>query len=127
MVSNLTDDNFMLFAARHYENPVYDDQEFHDDLKRIKYLKRLFNKYDSKDELKERLILNHIIILCNVFGPAATTKMLFLKLEEYTHFLKPFLLYLGYLPEELQGINGETIIVSDIRMDEGIIQKLRGL
>ena len=76
----LNENNFILFAAKHYDNPqCHDTTEFFDDLKRFKYLKRLFSKYEEHGELKERLILNHLIILYNVFG-VSTTKMLLYKL-----------------------------------------------
>jgi hypothetical protein len=69
----IDNDNFILFAAKHYENPqCYDSDEFYDDLKRFKYIKRLFGKYEESGELRERLILNHLIILYNVFGNIAT-------------------------------------------------------
>ena len=72
--------NFMLYAARHYNNPsCFDTLEFYEDLNRFKYIKRLFSRYDESGELKERLILNHIIILYNLFGIDATTRLLFFK------------------------------------------------
>jgi len=100
----LSEVNFLLYAARHYENPqCYDTIEFYDDLKRIKYIRRLFNIYQESGELKERLILNHIIILYNVFGVIPATRMLFFKLYEHKEQLKPFLVFLNFMP--LQIIN----------------------
>ena len=123
----LDDNNFLLYAAKHYDNPqCYELSEFQDDLKRFKYLKRLFGKYQESDELKERLILNHIIVLYNVFGEA-TTRMLFFKLVGYHSYLKPFLVLLGYMPEKITGIGGDnkTYYSSDIHMDEYIVRVLR--
>jgi hypothetical protein len=120
----LDDENFILFAAKHYDNPqCYESEEFYDDLKRFKYLKRLFGKYEESGELRERLVLNHLIILYNVFGNEAT-KMLFYKLTGYYHYLTPFLILLNRMPEKI--IIGSTILYSsDIPMDKHIIEVLR--
>jgi hypothetical protein len=120
----LDDDNFILFAAKHYDNPqCYDSEEFYDDLKRFKYLKRLFGKYEESGELRERLILNHLIILYNVFGDV-TTKMLFYKLEEYYSYLLPFMVLLHRLPDKVS-IGNITVYTSDITMDMHIVEVLR--
>jgi hypothetical protein len=127
MIDKLDESNFMLYAAKHYDNPqCFDTLEFYEDLARFKYIKRLFNRYEESGELKERLIVNHLIILYNVFGPA-TTRMLFFKLNGHLHLLKPFILLLGFLPERVTGIGVEnkTIISSDIPMDENIVKLLR--
>jgi hypothetical protein len=77
---NLTEENFTLFAMKHYDNPhCRGVNEFNDDLKKFKYLKRLFRKYRAGGGLKERLILNHIIVIYNLFGVDAATNMLFFK------------------------------------------------
>ena len=91
----------MMFAIKHYENPHGDgEKEFHDDLKRFKYIKRLINRYQETGKLSERLILNHLIVVFNVFGVEATLKILELKiLEKQWHILKPFLLFLKYITE----------------------------
>jgi hypothetical protein len=123
MYESIDDSNFLVFAAKYYENTCYDTAEFLDDLKRFKYLKRLFVKYEESDELKERLILNHLIILYNVFNDAATP-MLFLKLKGYYHYLKPFLILLGRLPNKVL-IGSELIYISDIKMDLNIVDTLR--
>lgn len=123
----LDETNFLLFAAKHYDNPqCYDTVEFYDDLKRFKYLKRLFGKYQETGELKERLIINHIIVLYNVFGQEAT-RMLFFRLREYHEYLKPFIVMLGYMPDKIVGIGieGKTYYSSDIHMDEFIVEVLR--
>lgn len=121
----LSDKNFLLYAAKHYENPHFDQEEFDEDVKRLKYLKRLFNKYQDCGILKERLILNHIIIFYNVFGIEAATKLLFLRLKGYHHLLKPFLVFLNFMPERIDGIKDVVIISSDIVMDRTIIDVLR--
>ena len=120
--------NFILFAAHHYDNPqCMDEAEFFDDLKRFKYLKRLFNKYQETGEIKERLVLNHLMILYNLFGTVGTTKMLSFKLREYLPILKPFLIVLNQLPEKIPGIGirGEVINTSDIAEDQHIVDVLR--
>jgi hypothetical protein len=119
----IDNDNFILFAAKHYENPqCYDSDEFYDDLKRFKYIKRLFGKYEESGELRERLIVNHLIILYNVFGNIATN-MLFYKLEGYHQYLVPFLVLLHRLPEKVN--IGKIIHTSDIQMDKNIVEVLR--
>tara|TARA_B100001996_G_scaffold61636_1_gene44121 strand:+ start:242 stop:610 length:369 start_codon:yes stop_codon:yes gene_type:complete len=99
--STLTPENINMFAIKHYNNPsCVDEQEFLDDMKRFKYLKRLFRKYDTSKELKMRLIINHIIILANVFGVEAATTLLFFKIEKnHWSILKTFLIFLHYMPE----------------------------
>lgn len=125
MFDILNESNFVLFAAKHYDNPqCHDTEEFFDDLKRFKYLRRLFGKYEDSGELKERLILNHIVILYNTFGPEAT-RMLFYKLNEYRGALKPFLLLLSRMPDSFLDYDGSTTLASDIRMDWFVVDKLR--
>ena len=99
--SELTQDNINMFAMKHYDNPsCVDEQEFLDDMKRFKYLKRLFRKYDTSKDLKMRLIINHIIVLANVFGVDAATTLLFFKIERnHWPILKAFLVFLQYMPE----------------------------
>jgi hypothetical protein len=125
---NLTDENFYLFAAKYYDNPqCIETEEFDDDLKRIRYLKRLFRKYKQTGELKDRLILNHLVVLYNVFVPEAATRMLCLKLSDELDMVKPFLLLLGYWPDKIISVNGVTISDSDIPLDSNIIRILRRL
>ena len=117
----------MLYAAKHYDNPQCETiEEFNNDLKRINYIKKLLNKYKSSGELKERLIINHLIVLYNVFGVEAATRILFYKLEDYYYYLKPFLVFLNYMPEYIDGVgqNGR-IVSSNITMDLSIIERLR--
>jgi hypothetical protein len=126
-MDRLTDKNFLLYAAKHYDSPHFDHQEFTEDVKRLKYLKRLFNKYQETGKLKERLILNHLIIFYNVFGAEAGTKLLFLRLKDYYVYLKPFLVFLNFMPEIVTGVRDEDIISSDIPMDPLIVETLRKL
>ncbi len=130
MNDRLDETNFLLYAAKHYDNPhCYDTLEFYDDLNRFKYIKRLFNRYEESGELKERLIVNHLTVLYNIFGAEPATRMLFLKLKDHYHFLKPFLVLMGYMPEIIRGIGfeNETVISSDIHMDENIVGILRDI
>ena len=100
LFQTLNEDVFTLFAARHYYNPTcIDADEFHEDLKRFKYVKRLFNRYLEGGKLSERLIINHLVIIFNVFGQDAGLKMLEYKLEEkHWPVAKPFLTYLKMFP-----------------------------
>ena len=127
-IEKLDETNFLLYAAKHYDNPhCYDTLEFYDDLNRFKYIKRLFNRYEETGELKERLIINHLTVLYNIFGVEAATRLLFLKLRGHYHFLKPFLVLMGYMPEVVPaiGIDGKNVISSSIPMDEDIVNILR--
>ncbi len=126
----INETNYVLYAAKHYENPqCFDTIEFYEDLNRIKYIKRLLTKYKETGELRERLVVNHIIILFNVFGIEATLKLLFLKLPGYYDCLKAFLLYLDRMPDVMHGIgfNNRTIISSEIEMDSSIYNTLKKL
>jgi hypothetical protein len=126
MIDDLTEDNFIIYAMKAYESPNTILSEFEDDLKRIKYVKRLIKKYKLTGDLKERLILNHIIVLSNVFGVEAAVRMLFFKLdEEDYHILKSFLLFLNFMPQVVKKINGHFINSSDITIDLFITKKLR--
>jgi hypothetical protein len=120
----LNDSNFLLFAAKAYDvKKSSSSEEFYEDLKRFQYLKRLFKRYEEADDLKIRLILNHIIVLYNCFG-AETTHMLFFKLKDYHSMLKPFVLFLNYLPEvvEYEDVKLKTV---DVPLDSQIIAELR--
>lgn len=120
----LTKDTFLLYAAKHYSNPqCLSTEEFLEDMERFKYLKRLFNKYKCSGELKERLILNHIIVLYNCFGKKATD-LLFFKLEGFHEYLKPFVVFLNYMPKQIL-YDEKVLIESDIGMDNEIIKRLR--
>lgn len=101
MAFELTDVNLLNYAMKHYDNPECKSiEEFQEDLTRTKYIKRLFRKYKTSGELKERLLLNHIIIFYNVFGIEAATNILFFKIEEeFWPLLKTFLVFLDMFPE----------------------------
>ena len=125
---DLNEKNFLLFAMQHYDNPqCVEVEEFNDDLRKIKYIKRLFNQYDLEGVLKERLLLNHIIVFYNVFPVRAATRILFYKIEEkFWPMLKTFLVYLHFMPEDkIESIMGRKILTTDIPMDQGIIDRLR--
>ncbi len=124
---DLNEKNFLLYAMQHYENPqCVEVEEFNDDLKKIKYIKRLFNQYATEGVLKERLLLNHIIVFYNVFSVEAATRILFYKLEEDVWpMLKTFLFYLNFLPSIIESVNGKTILTIEIPMDQGIVDSLR--
>ena len=124
---DLNDDTFLMYAMREYNNMQCTDiEEFYDDLKKIKYIKRLFNSYRNNGQLKERLILNHLIIFYNVFTVQAGTRILFYKIEkDFWPILKTFLIYLDRMPDKIDSIRGEIIQTSDIQLDAGIVTRLR--
>lgn len=128
MFDDLNDNNFMLYAAKAYDKPNAVMSEFEEDINRILYVKRLLTKYYSSGILKERLILNHIVVLYNVFGVEAATRILFFKLDERDYeVIKPFLIFLNFLPKVVYGIKGKNIITSEIQLDTGSIKCLRNL
>ena len=127
MNDKIDESNVLLYAARFYDNPnCYDTVEFYDDLKRVSYIKRLFNKYKETGELKDRLVLNHLLVLFNVFGEFAN-KILFLKLSNYLDILVPFLVCINRCPTQIEniGIENNTIYPSSINMDNHVIELLR--
>ena len=119
----LDDNNFVQYAMKHYDNPqCHSTQEFEEDLKRFLYLQKLFSRYKRNGELRERLILNHIIVIYNLFGDGAT-KMLFYKIaDEYWNQLVTFLVYLNRMPDM---IPDSGIKSSDVQLDQNIITTLR--
>lgn len=122
----LTESTFLLFASKHYDNPQCSDiSEFEEDLKRFQYLRKLFGRYRQDNDLKERLILNHLIIIYNVFGPEATN-MLFMKLHEFHDCLKPFVEYLNYMPRIIQ-YDDVVLSADNIDSDESIAELLKGI
>lgn len=121
LFDDLNDDNFVLYASRNYDNPqCMSIEEFYHDLQRFKYLKRLFRRYVQNNDLQERLILNHLVVIYNVFGIKAANKMVFYKMqdEECLPALKTFLIFLNYIKE--------TDYV-DIPLEPYIVEKLRSL
>jgi hypothetical protein len=126
MIDNLTDDNFLIYAIKCYDNPRCIMSEFEDDLKRLKYIRRLIKRYKSTGNLKERLILNHIIVLSNVFGTEAAVRMLFFKVDTIDyHILKTFMIFLNYMPKLVKGIKGKNINSSDITIDLFVASRLK--
>ena len=122
----LTESTFLLFASKHYDNPQCSDiSEFEEDLKRFQYLRKLFGRYRQDNDLKERLILNHLIIIYNVFGPAGTN-MLFMKLHEFHDCLKPFVEYLNYMPLIIQ-YDDVSLGIDNIDSDKSIKELLKGI
>ena len=117
----LNENNFLMFTMKEYSNPQCDNiEEFYEDLNRVKYIKRLLGKYDSKDILRERLILNHLIILANVFGVVSASRILFYRIEDKYHsYIKSFLSYLNHLPNEIPEVDIESI-----PLDHKILKKL---
>ena len=114
----LTNDNVMLYAAKHYSNPTFSDiEEFYEDLKRFKYIKRLVNKYIETGDLSERLILNHIITVFNVFGIEAALNICELKFNHsQLQVIKPFLVYLRYIKhDQLIGIVQDQKVIEVLR------------
>lgn len=125
-MDDLNSDNFLLYAMKAYERPNAIQSEFDEDLKRLKYVKRLIKRYRSTGDLKERLILNHIIILANVFGVEPTVRMLFFKLDEEDYsVLKTFLLFLEYMPKVVLSVNGRYIMSKNISIDLHSGRRLR--
>ena len=123
--NELTNENYLMFALLHYDNPhCVDIKEYFEDVRKLKYIKRLFNRYKEDGVMKERLILNHLISFYNVFDNDAATRLLFFRVgTEYHSLLKTFLIFLNRMPEQVN----ETLFSSDIQLDEKIIKILRDL
>lgn len=122
----LDEKSFLILAAKNYDMKRSSGvEEFYDDLKRFQYLKRLFKRYEEDGDLRIRLILNHIVVLYNCFGDAATN-MLFYRLKEHHKYLKPFVVFLNYMPTSVEYENVK-IFDSDIPLDPKIIEELRKL
>ena len=123
---DLNNDNIMMYAMKAYDRPNCIMSEFKDDMKRFNYLKRLFLRYRKIGELREQLVLNHLVVLYNVFGPEVTSRMLFFKMskDDYSA-LKTYLLFLSIMPEKIRGIKGHDIISSDIPIDTRVAEVLR--
>ena len=125
---NLTSDNMMMYAIKAYDKPNCILSEFSEDMKRFNYLKRLFRRYRKHNEMRERLVLNHLVVLNNVFGAEVLTRLLFFDMSESDYpQLKTYLLFLSCMPDVVRGINGKDIISSDIEVDLEIANVLRTL
>jgi len=128
MLDTLSEENMLLYAAKNYDKPNSIQSEFEEDYKRIRYIKRLLQKYRISGSIKERLLLNHLIVLQNVFGVEASTRMLFFRIDQKDwSSLKTFLIYTSAMPNILRGIGDKEINSSDISLDEHLVGVLRSL
>lgn len=116
----------MLYLVKAYDKPNCIMSEFNDDMKRFNYLKRLFQRYRKYNELREQLVLNHLVVLYNVFGPEVASRALFFKVskDDYSA-LKTYMLFLNIMPERIRGIKGQDIVSSNIPVDMKIAEALR--
>lgn len=123
---NLSNDNVTMYAMKAYDRPNCIMSEFKEDMKRFNYLKRLFRRYRKVGEIRERLVLNHLVVLYNVFGPESATRLLFFKMskDDYS-VLKTYLLFLSLMPDYVRGIRGEDLVSSDIPLDMDVANTLR--
>ena len=123
---DLTSENFLLYAVKAYDKPNCIMSEFKEDMKRFNYLKRLFRRYRKMDDLRERLVINHLVVVYNVFGVEVATRMLFYKMskDDYSA-LKTYLIFLNYMPTVVHGIKGQDIVSSEIPVDMKIAEVLR--
>ena len=126
MFENLTNDNVVMYAIKAYDKPNCIMSEFTDDMKRFNYLKRLFQRYRKYNELREQLVLNHLVVIYNVFGPEVATRLLFFKMskDDYSS-LKTYLLFLNLMPERIIGIKNKDISSVDIPVDNILVDVLR--
>jgi len=123
---DLTSENILLYAVKAYDKPNMLMSEFKEDMKRFNYLKRLFRRYRKDGEIRERLVINHLVVLYNVFGVEVSTRILFYKMSKEDYItLKTFLLFLNYMPSVVRGIKGQDIFSSDISVDMKIAEILR--
>jgi hypothetical protein len=127
LFDDLNEKNYLHFAMKYYDNRQCTSvEEFNEDLNKIKYVKRLFNRFLETGELRTNLILNHLIVIYNVFENEAATRMLFFRVEKkFYSILKPFLIFLNRLPEKVKGIDGEDIQTNHIPLNETTIKELR--
>jgi hypothetical protein len=123
---NLTNDNIMLYAVKAYDKPNCVLSEFKEDMKRFNYLKRLFKRYRKLGELRMQLVLNHVVVIYNVFGVEVATRLMFYKMakDDYSA-LKTYLIFLNCMPEKVKGIKGQDILSSSIPVDATIASSLR--
>jgi len=126
---DISENNIELYCMKYYDNPqCIGTEDYRDDMKRFKYLKRLLNHYLTTHELKQRLILNHLIMIYNLFDNEAATRILFYKIDENSwQVLKPFLIYLKRMPKVVRSIRSKDIRESDIILDQNVVKQLRSL
>jgi hypothetical protein len=126
LFDNLTSENILMYAMKIYDKPNCIMSEFKEDMKRFNYLKRLFRRYRKIGEIKELLVLNHLVVLYNVFGAEALTRLLFFKMsKEDQPILKTYLIFLSCMPDVVKGIKGQDVLSSDIPVDLKIAEVLR--
>ena len=123
--NELTNENYLMYALLHYDNPhCVDIKEYFEDVRKLKYIKRLFNRYKEDGVIKERLILNHLISFYNVFENEASTRLLFFRVGvEYHSLLKTFLVFLNKMPEQVN----ENLYSCDILLEDNIVKILRNI
>ena len=127
LFDDLNEKNYVHFAMKYYDNlQCTSIEEFNEDLNKIKYVKRLFNRFLDTGELRIHLIMNHLIVIYNVFENEAATRMLFFRVERrFYSILKPFLLFMNRLPKVVRGIDGNNIITNEIPLNEMTIKEFR--
>lgn len=125
---DLNESNVLLYAAKCYDKPNCIQSEFDEDYKKFRYIKRLLNRYRLTGKIKERLLLNHINLTQNVFGVEASTRILFLRIDQRDwSALKTLLIFLSAMPKVVKGVRGKEIISSDIPLDNRLVVILRNL
>jgi hypothetical protein len=126
MFDDLNPDNVLLYAAKAYDKPNLIVSEFNGDMKRFNYLKKLFYRHRKYNEIRERLAINHIIILNNVFGPEVSVRLLFYNISKIDYpILKTYLIFLNLMPEKIYGIKGKDLLSSEIPVDMQLVEVLR--
>ena len=124
----ISEENFIIYAARYYNNPSCSTEaDFLQDVNKIKFIVKMFKRYEKDGVINERLVLNHIILLYNVFDREAATRMLVLKCQDHLSTLKPFLVLLNFWPDKIEhvGAHGAIIHGTDVMMDQFLVDKLR--
>ena len=127
LFDDLNEKNYVHYAMKYYmNNQCTSVEEFNEDLNKVKYVKRLFNRFLETGELRTNLIMNHLIVIYNVFETEAATRMLFFRVEKkFYSILKPFLLFMERLPNVVKGIDGKDVVVNDIPLNEMTVKELR--
>ena len=128
MFDNLNENNVLLYAAKCYDKPNCIQSEFDEDYKKFRYIKRLLNRYRLNGNVKENLLLNHLILTQNVFGIEASTRILFFRIDKRDWAaLKTLLIFTSAMPKIVRGIRGQDIVSSDISLDSNLVEILRKL
>ena len=127
LFDSLDNNNIDHFCIKSYDNPQCTSlEDYHNDMRRFKYIKRLLNQYSNNNVIKIRLLLNHIIMVYNIFSNDSATRILFYKIEEkHWSILKTVLIFLNRMPKSIKGINNQDIVSTDIKLDEHIVTMLR--